>query len=248
MIWRIFFCCSLSTFTLSFLGQIKKAVEDKTPFSEFSPTLTSASTLKFGVLKNIDVKLSQIHGSLVLGVLGGMLGSLFINVNTRVGRIRKKCITSKWKKVLETGIFAALTVSIMFWATALLNECEQREPTYTAEELALAKNEEHLESQNDWICDTNKNEYSPVATLFFNTERGMIQSLFSADKTTPNFKTLNLLVFGAVWFLMTITTYGVWIPAGLFLPGIIMGGALGRLYTNVVYKLFDYPFDPDEAQ
>jgi len=33
---------------------------------------------------------------------------------------------------------------------------------------------------------------------------------------------------------MTITTYGVWIPAGLFLPGIIMGGALGRLYTNVV--------------
>ena len=197
-------------------------------------TLASASTLKFGVLKNIDVKITQIHGALVLGVLGGLLGSLFINVNTRMGRLRKKLVTTKWKKVLETGLFAALTVSIMFWTTVALNKCEVRNSHYTAEDLLLAKVEEELESQNDWTCDTSKNEYSPQATLFFNTEKGMIKSLFSADKDTPNFATLNIFLFGAVWFIMTITTYGVWIPAGLFLPGIIMGGALGRLYTNVV--------------
>ena len=96
-------------------------------------TLTSASTLKFGVLKNIDVKLTQIHGALVLGVLGGLLGSLFINVNTRMGRLRKRFITSKWKKVLETGFFAALSVSIMYWATAALNECKTRYSHYSAD-------------------------------------------------------------------------------------------------------------------
>lgn len=69
--------------------------------------------------------------------------------------------------------------------------------------------------------------------MFFNTEKGIIKSLFTADDHNK-FETINLFVFGLVWFVFTITTYGVWIPAGLFLPGIIMGGALGRLYTNIV--------------
>jgi H+/Cl- antiporter ClcA len=31
-------------------------------------------------------------------------------------------------------------------------------------------------------------------------------------------------------------TYGVWVPAGLFLPGIIVGGAMGRVYTFIIYE------------
>ena len=37
---------------------------------------------------------------------------------------------------------------------------------------------------------------------------------------------------------MTITTYGVWIPAGLFLPGIIIGCAVGGCYAEVEAKIF----------
>lgn len=73
----------------------------------------------------------------------------------------------------------------------------------------------------------------------------MIKSLFTANEKTPKFETINLFVFGGVWFMMTITTYGVWIPAGLFLPGIIMGGALGRLYTNIVQSIFNYESYPE---
>jgi H+/Cl- antiporter ClcA len=47
--------------------------------------------------------------------------------------------------------------------------------------------------------------------------------------------------------LFTIITYGVWVPAGLFLPGIIMGGAMGRLYTALIQNVFDY-YDADEIQ
>lgn len=36
-----------------------------------------------------------------------------------------------------------------------------------------------------------------------------------------------------MWYIFTIITYGVWIPAGLFLPGIIVGGGLGRIYTKI---------------
>jgi len=39
-----------------------------------------------------------------------------------------------------------------------------------------------------------------------------------------------MFVYGGLWYLFTITTYGVWVPAGLFLPGMIIGCALGSLY------------------
>ena len=78
-----------------------------------------------------------------------------------------------------------------------------------------------------------------MATLFFNTEGGTIRSLFDNDQ---NYKTepAHLVIFISCWFLFTITTYGVWIPAGLFLPGIIMGGALGRLYTSMYQDIYEY--------
>jgi len=179
--------------------------------------------------------------------LGGLLGSLFINVNTRMGRLRKRFVNTKWKKIVECGLFAAMSVSIMFWTTAWLNKCIPRKTSLTALDLLKKDNEDELEGQNDWICDSKNNMYSPVATLFFNTERGMIKALFKADENSTNFETLNIFAFGAIWFVLTITTYGVWIPAGLFLPGIIMGGALGRLYTNIVQVLFNQDFDPDVA-
>jgi len=58
----------------------------------------------------------------------------------------------------------------------------------------------------------------------------MIRYLFSYSPNN-DFDPLTLLAFALIWYFMTISTYGVWVPAGLFLPGIIIGGAIGRLYT-----------------
>ena len=40
-----------------------------------------------------------------------------------------------------------------------------------------------------------------------------------------------LLLHFLIWYLMTIITYGTAVPAGLFLPGILVGCALGRMLT-----------------
>lgn len=39
-----------------------------------------------------------------------------------------------------------------------------------------------------------------------------------------------MYVFFFCWYIWTITTYGCWVPAGLFLPGIILGCAVGAIY------------------
>jgi chloride channel 7 len=40
-----------------------------------------------------------------------------------------------------------------------------------------------------------------------------------------------LLIHFLIWFLMTIVTYGTAVPAGLFLPSILLGCGLGRILT-----------------
>ena len=93
--------------------------------------------MKFGDFAGTKILLQNIHGAIVLGILGGMLGSLFINVNTRMGRIRKRFVNTKCKKIVETGMFAVITISLAFWLTAGLNKCKGTKATFTADELEL---------------------------------------------------------------------------------------------------------------
>jgi hypothetical protein len=76
MIWKTFFCSSVSTFTLSLLNQIVENGGFK------NLVINSAGTVKFGSLQDISIPANRVYGSIVLGVLGGVLGSLFITVNT----------------------------------------------------------------------------------------------------------------------------------------------------------------------
>ena len=96
-----------------------------------------------------------------------------------------------------------------------------------------------------WDCPAL--EYSPIASLFFNTEGGTIRTLFKKSDYF-DIDSKNLLLFGLVWYFFTITTYGVKIPAGLFLPGIIMGGAMGRLYAYGIQYLQGGRIEPGEIE
>ena len=67
-------------------------------------------------------------------------------------------------------------------------------------------------------------EYSPMATLFFNTEGGTIRSLLSKAVTLNIYETT---AFMLAWSVLFFTTYGISVPSGVFLPGIIIGLAVG---------------------
>jgi hypothetical protein len=47
-----------------------------------------------------------------------------------------------------------------------------------------------------------------------------------------------MFIYLACWYFFTIVTYGVWVPAGLFLPGMIIGCALGSLYETILESIF----------
>jgi len=43
-----------------------------------------------------------------------------------------------------------------------------------------------------------------------------------------------IIIYFCVWYLFTITTNGVWVPSGLFLPGILLGCSVGIMYMQTM--------------
>ena len=52
-----------------------------------------------------------------------------------------------------------------------------------------------------------------------------------------------MIVFTSVWYFWTIVTYGVNVPSGLFLPGMIIGCGLGEIYAHSMWNLGFYDED-----
>ena len=50
--------------------------------------------------------------------------------------------------------------------------------------------------------------------------------------------TTNAAIFGAVWYLFTCLTSGVIAPAGIFLPCILIGCAMGTVYSSAHNTIF----------
>jgi hypothetical protein len=149
-----------------------------------------------------------------------------------MGYFRKKWVTNNFRRIVETGLFGAATISAMAAIVIQFRKCEPIPPCKGAGPECTAAEHDDWETQTKFFIgwDCNAGGYSPLATLFFNTEGGTIRNLFRKSDYF-DIDAVNLAYFGLVWYIFTITTYGVKIPAGLFLPGIIMGGAMGRLWA-----------------
>lgn len=106
MIWKVFFAASLGTFVMAMWNGIRTG-----NYMDWS-----GAQIKFGSAhdtQNASI-IYTMPGAIVLGITGGCLGALFINVNTRVNAYRKVLLKSNWIKPIETMLFAILTASIFF--------------------------------------------------------------------------------------------------------------------------------------
>lgn len=84
----------------------------------------SGSDVKFGDFRDVPINVTRTAPmSIVLGIIGGLLGAFFINVNTRMNECRKVLLTSKWSKPLETFFFSFMTASSFYYLSYALTSC-----------------------------------------------------------------------------------------------------------------------------
>ena len=235
MLWRIFFCTSMASFTLSILNSLY--INAPLSFSE-------AAALKFGKFSTPSSSMLDLPAAIIIGIVCGLLSAVFVYTNTTICQMRQQVITTNFRKISETLIFAALT-SASFYLIVLLRVDNCRKHL----------DAEDLESEFQFYCPDN--EYNPLASLIFNTEGGTIRMLMRypdimlhldskdlvGSESQPNANdhlivVENMILFLCVWYIFTIATYGIHVPAGLFLPGILVGCSIGILYLELIRGFF----------
>ena len=203
--WQIFFCSSVSTFVLGCLVQLSRGGQS---------SITNTGLIKFGHYSQESYEGRDLPFFIILGVCGGLLGSFFNYVNGELNKLRSIYLNTPWKKVMETILLTAVTALLIFYAPLITaTECEKESTKLEAEFIK-------------YKCP--EGQFNPLATLLLNPEGTTIKAFLNAQAI---FNYGDLLLHFMIWYLMTIVTYGTALPAGLFLPGILIGYSLGRMLS-----------------
>jgi len=83
----------------------------------------NSAVLKFGVQNIAPATLEVIPGCFIVGAICGVMGAVFVIVNSNLGLLRKKYVNASWKKVLEACLFSLMTTSCFYWFPLFFNDC-----------------------------------------------------------------------------------------------------------------------------
>lgn len=84
--------------------------------------------------------------------------------------------------------------------------------------------------------------YNPLATLLFNSEGGTVTQFFRypqlmaiqiADGKNTESLVVDMFIYFVLWCFFFTLTFGLWIPSGVFVPGMLIGCSLGMLYLDI---------------
>lgn len=189
-LFRTFFCCIVASLSLKFLN----------PYG-------TGKIVIFEVRYVTDWRFFEIFIFILLGVLSGALGALFIKASAIWARTFRRIRVIKRWPVLEVALVALVTGLISFW-----NRYTKLAVTELLFELASPCN--------------------------FDTSSGLCPA--DGDQILNILGSLGI-AFIIKSFLTTIT-FGIKVPAGIYVPSMVVGGLLGRIVGHLVqYLAVTYP-------
>ncbi|KAI9733735.1 MAG: hypothetical protein M1818_007149 [Claussenomyces sp. TS43310] len=191
-LFRTFFCCITAALTLKFLN----------PYG-------TNKIVMFEVRYLTDWELFEMVPFILLGILGGAAGALFIKASRFWARTFRHIPAVKKWPLVEVMVVALITALIGYWNT------------FTSSAVAklllnLARPcDDHWPGEMD-LCPTNAEDIM-----------GVVREL-----------TAGFVIKG----FLTIITFGIKVPAGIYVPSMVVGGLLGRIVGHLVqWMVLRYP-------
>ncbi|XP_059635170.1 putative chloride channel-like protein CLC-g [Cornus florida] len=176
---------------------------------------------------NITYHLRDVPPVLLLGVIGGILGSIYNFLLQKVLRVYN-IINEKgtaYKILLACSI--SIFTSCLLFGLPWLASCQPCPLDASEACPTIGRSGNYKKFQ----CPPN--HYNDLASLIFNTNDDAIRNLFSKN-TDSEFQNSSMLIFFATCFFLSILSYGIVAPAGLFVPVIVTGASYGRFVGMVI--------------
>lgn len=186
-LFRTFFCCIAAALSLKFLN----------PYG-------TGKIVLFEVRYLSDWQIFEMALFILLGILGGAAGALFIKASSLWAKSFRRIPAIKRWPMLEVVLVALLTGAVSFW---------NRYTKLPVSELLfeLAKPCDDLDSE--------------LATGLCPHAEGIPDII------------RYLSVAFVIKSLLTIVTFGIKVPAGIYVPSMVVGGLMGRIVGHMIQYL-----------
>ena len=202
--WKTFISTSCANLTLTILESIKNGDYLQ---------VTNSGLLKFANINGNFYDLGDIAIFAIIGVFAAIIGSTYIYLNSSYAQYRKANFKQKWQKLVEAIIWAFVGATVVFWLPSAFG-CNT--PTSDIPESVIQR----------YDC-FNPDDENPLASLLYATEGDTLRFFLTRIGSDQVFNIGVSICFFAIWFLFCAAQYGIAVPAGLFFPGLLIGGSLG---------------------
>jgi chloride channel 3/4/5 len=182
-LFRTFFCCIAAALSLKFLN----------PYG-------TGKIVLFEVRYLSDWEFFEVFIFILLGIMGGALGALFIKASSWWARSFRRIPLIKRSPMFEVLLVALVTGLISFW---------------------------------------NRYTKLPVTELLFELTTpctGESKSRTGLCPQEENILEVVQYLLGAfvIKSFLTVVTFGIKVPAGIYVPSMVVGGLMGRIVGHVV--------------
>lgn len=143
--WRTFLACMLSAFSVNMMFQ---------SISDGDSLINDYGLLSFGISRNYLYRYQELFIFVFLGVIGGLLGTLFIKCNVSLNKWRKgKFGSRKLPRLLEIVVVVTISACLTFGLPAFV-DCRSKNSI----------------SYYPAFCDnTEKNTSLPMTSIYCNS-------------------------------------------------------------------------------
>ncbi|KAH0450334.1 hypothetical protein IEQ34_021026 [Dendrobium chrysotoxum] len=184
-----------------------------------------------------DYSFKELLPMAIIGIIGGLFGALFNQLTLYITSWRRNYLHKKGNrvKIIEVLLISLMT-SVISFGLPLLRKCSPCPNSEANPDIDCPRPPGTDGNFVNFFCSTDK-EYNDLATIFFNTQDDAIRNLFSA-KTFHEYSAQSLLTFLVMFYSLAVVTFGTAVPAGQFVPGIMIGSTYGRLVGIFVVKYY----------
>lgn len=208
---------------------------------------------------------------ILLGIVSGAFGSFFNALLTRFFRWRAKWIGRwGWRRIIDVHVIVFISSLLIVlvplnWPCSPVSKLISHLPNYTNPEVLTSETaciddsiakfflehnitaeheieglDEYLESREIVRGECGPNEYNEMASLLYNTGHAALTLVFSKG-TYHMFSLGSIFLYLCIYFFLAVITNSLAVPAGMVVPSLTIGGALGRFYGVLVNDAFKGP-------
>ncbi|KAI4335664.1 hypothetical protein L6164_014292 [Bauhinia variegata] len=178
---------------------------------------------------SVSYHIEDVPPVLLIGVIGGILGALYNFLLIKLLRVYSSINEKGIAYKILTACLISIFTSCLLFGLPWLASCQPCPADATEACPTIGRSGNYKKFQ----CPPG--HYNDLASLIFNTNDDAIKNLFSKD-TDYEFEFKSMLIFFVTCFFLTIFSYGIVAPAGLFVPVIVTGASYGRLVGMLVGK------------